>query len=329
MKKDFNKLLIQKIKNKKIEGITRRWLILIIGLIVLLFVIVFIVCSVVIKSYYYNSVEQIVMSSVSDSTINYFENNINNGESLESCAALFIDTYQNKDSTTVWIIDNNENVILSSSGFAIENQRIPDYIEARKSNTDIGKYIGKIDKNQKIMAVSRIIRNSDGLEIGAVRAMTAIDQIDEQIFSICFIIALVIIFVLTIIICSNLYFIKTIINPLKEINAATKLIAQGNLDIRIEKKYNDEIGDLADSINTMATEIVTADKMKNDFISTISHELRTPLTSIKGWGETLTFGNKDSMDEITYKGLQVIVKEAGRLEGFVEELLDFSRLITY
>ena len=32
------------------------------------------------------------------------------------------------------------------------------------------------------------------------------------------------------------------------------------------------------------------------------------------------------MDEITYKGLQVIVKEAGRLEGFVEELLDFSRL---
>ena len=76
----------------------------------------------------------------------------------------------------------------------------------------------------------------------------------------------------------------------------------------------------------MAAEISTADKMKNDFISTISHELRTPLTSIKGWGETLTLGNQDNVDPLTQKGLQVIVSEAGRLEGFVEELLDFSRL---
>lgn len=37
-------------------------------------------------------------------------------------------------------------------------------------------------------------------------------------------------------------------------------------------------------------------------------------------------GTDDSVDELTRKGLQVIVKEAGRLEGFVEELLDFSRL---
>ncbi len=76
----------------------------------------------------------------------------------------------------------------------------------------------------------------------------------------------------------------------------------------------------------MAEDISATDKMKNDFISTISHELRTPLTSIKGWGETLAFAENDNEDEITRKGLQVIVHEAGRLEGFVEELLDFSRL---
>ena len=125
---------------------------------------------------------------------------------------------------------------------------------------------------------------------------------------------------------SSRFFIRSIITPVKEINEATKLIAQGNLDVRIEKQYNDEIGDLADSINTMATEIAAAYKMKNDFISTISHELRTPLTSIKGWGETLTLGNQDNVDPLTQRGLKVIVSEAGRLEGFVEELLDFSRL---
>ena len=76
----------------------------------------------------------------------------------------------------------------------------------------------------------------------------------------------------------------------------------------------------------MAADIATADKMKNDFISTISHELRTPLTSIKGWAETLLYGLDRERDEVTNKGLQVIVNESGRLEGFVEELLDFSRL---
>lgn len=81
MNKDFNSLLIQKLKNKKVEGITRRWLIFIIGLIVLLFIIVFVLGAVAIKTYYYNSVEKIVLSSVSDLTVNYFENCINNGES--------------------------------------------------------------------------------------------------------------------------------------------------------------------------------------------------------------------------------------------------------
>ena len=50
MKKDFADLLSKKFNNQKIVGITRRWLINIIGIIVILFVIAFIVCTFVIKS---------------------------------------------------------------------------------------------------------------------------------------------------------------------------------------------------------------------------------------------------------------------------------------
>lgn len=156
--------------------------------------------------------------------------------------------------------------------------------------------------------------------------MASLKQVDAQIFNLIFLYLIGLIIVFVIIILSNLFFIRSIIIPVQEINETTKKISQGDYSVRIEKKYNDEIGNLCDSINSMAEEISTTDKMKNDFISTISHELRTPLTSIKGWGETLTFGIDDSVDEITRKGLEVIVKEAGRLEGFVEELLDFSRL---
>lgn len=314
------------VKDVKIEGITKRWLTNIICVIVALFVVAFVICSFTIKNYYYNSVENIVNSGVSDSAVAYFTNNIQSGNSIETCAADFVDSYSYKDKTTLWIIDNQGDVVLSSSGFAIEKQEMPDYNDAIQSKDGTAKHIGTNSNGEKIMAITRVIKNEDSTVAGALRVMTSMEQVDAQITTMCLIIALVFIIVLAIIIASNLFFIRSIITPIREVNKATKLIAQGNLDIRIEKKYNDEIGDLSDNINTMAAEISTADKMKNDFISTISHELRTPLTSIKGWGETLTLGNQDNVDPLTQKGLQVIVSEAGRLEGFVEELLDFSRL---
>ncbi len=324
--KKLNNLKRSNLKDVKIEGITKRWLINIIGVIAVILVAAFITASVGIRGYYYNTAENIVSSGASESAVKYFKNNIESGYSLEASAAAYVNSYPYKNRTTLWIIDNDGNVILSSSGFKIEKQEMPDYTEAMTKAGGMSKFIGKVQNGEKIMAVCRAITDSNGIEIGAIRVMTVINEIDDQLHTIGFIMAIAFIFVMGIIYYSNRFFIRSIITPVKEINEATTLIASGNLDVRIEKQYNDEIGDLADSINTMATEIAAADKMKNDFISTISHELRTPLTSIKGWGETLTLGNQDNVDELTKKGLQVIVKEAGRLEGFVEELLDFSRL---
>ena len=318
--------IIGKIKDYKIDGITRRWLIYIIGVIAVLFLLTFIISSVAVKNYYYNSVENIVSSGASDSAISYFENNIENGNSLEESAAQFVDSYTLKKATTIWIIDSKGKVILSSSGFSVEDQKMPDYEKAMQNESGSARFVGKINRKEKIMALTKAIKDKNGANIGAIRVMSNINEVDDQISTIRFLIFIMLLFVMAIIVFSNLFFIRSIIIPVSEINKATKLIAAGNLDVRIEKQYNDEIGDLADSINSMATDIATADKMKNDFISTISHELRTPLTSIKGWGETLTLGNQDNVDELTKKGLQVIVSEAGRLEGFVEELLDFSRL---
>lgn len=322
----MNNSFMEKLHIPKAKGITLRWLINIIGVIVVFFIIVFVVSSSAIKSYYYSNVESILNSGTSVTTVSYFSSNLDNGVTLEQSAVEFIDSYSYRDKTTIWIIDSDGQVIMSSSGFAIDKQDMPDYNQALLNPNEAGKYIGDIDGGEKVMAVCRVIKNSDGDIAGAVRVMTTMEQVDNQIGSLVFLIFIGLVFVFAIIIFSNLFFIRSIIIPVQEINETTKKISQGDFSVRIEKKYNDEIGNLCDSINTMAEEISTTDKMKNDFISTISHELRTPLTSIKGWGETLTFGMDDSVDEITRKGLEVIVKEAGRLEGFVEELLDFSRL---
>lgn len=312
--------------NSKIEGITKRWLINIIGVILVFLLIVFTVSCFAIKTFYYNSVESILNSGASSTVVSYFSTNLDSGNSLEASAAQFIDSYAYKDKTTVWIINSDGYVVASSNGFTEEKTDMPDYTEALKSENGAARYVGRMSNHSdKIMAVTRIIKNSSGTNVGAVRVMASIEQIDAQIFTIISLLFLAILVVFAIILFSNLFFIRSIIIPVREITDTTKAISNGNFDARIEKKYDDEIGKLCDSINSMASEISTTDKMKNDFISTISHELRTPLTSIKGWGETLAFSQDEQRDELTTKGLQVIVKEAGRLEGFVEELLDFSR----
>ena len=321
----MNFKIFKELKSLRFEGITKRWLTNIVSVILAVLIIVFIIAVFSIKTYYYNSVESILNSGASTAAVSYFSTNLDSGTSLETSAAKFIESYSYKDKTTVWIVDNEGKVIASSNGFTYGDSEMTDYSEAMSNKDGISRYVGKDNGSEKIMAVSRVIKDSNGANVGAVRVMTSIKEIDRQIFIILFVVFFVLVLIFIAIAASNLFFISSIVIPLKEITEKTKEISGGNLDVRIEKKY-DEIGKLSDSINSMASDIATADTMKNDFISTISHELRTPLTSIKGWGETLLFGLDRERDEVTNKGLQVIVNEAGRLEGFVEELLDFSRL---
>ena len=85
---------------------------------------------------------------------------------------------------------------------------------------------------------------------------------------------------------SGLFFVRSIVEPVKRLNDAARNIAAGNFSQRVElpNRY-DELAELSESINYMTAEIDKTSKMKNDFISTVSHELRTPLTAINRFVE--------------------------------------------
>ena len=124
---------------------------------------------------------------------------------------------------------------------------------------------------------------------------------------------------------SNLYFIRSIVDPVAGITETAKRIAAGSYGVQIEKRYDDEIGALTDTINDMSLKIKQSEKTQSEFISSVSHELRTPLTAITGWAETIQGGElKDPQD--VRKGMDIIVSEARRLTNMVEELLEFSRI---
>ena len=120
------------------------------------------------------------------------------------------------------------------------------------------------------------------------------------------------------------FFIKSILVPVSQINATAKRIAAGSYGVQIPGQYDDEIGELVSTINDMSVKIGQAEKTQTEFISSVSHELRTPLTAISGWGETLL--TSENLDAETRRGVVIIAREAKRLTGMVEELLEFTRM---
>lgn len=122
----MKKKVFDKFHSLKVDGLTKRWLLNIILVVVIVLAVTFTVACVTIKNYYYNSVENILKSGASTNAVNYFSNNLDSGTSLESSAVKFIDNYAYKEKTTVWVIDNNGRVLASSNGFwsAIPKWRI-------------------------------------------------------------------------------------------------------------------------------------------------------------------------------------------------------------
>ena len=204
---------------------------------------------------------------------------------------------------------------------------MPDLDDALKNGTGEAITTSQLSTGEDIMAGTRIFTSQDGTVIGAIRFVTSISDINITIALYILLISLVGIAIIVAVIISGRFFIRSIVGPIKEMSQTARKIAEGNFDTpSLNKKYDDEIGDLSDSINYMAHELKQTEQLKNDFISRVSHELRTPLTAIKGWSETMLLTG-DDIDRGTFnKGMNIILKESGRLTSIVEELLDFSRL---
>lgn len=129
------------------------------------------------------------------------------------------------------------------------------------------------------------------------------------------------IFSLTLIIILAALLSKKIIKPLELIKELSKDIA--NLNFRREEiKTNDEIEELAISINSMSEnlekshkEINSQNEMLKTLISDISHEVKTPLALIKAY----VHGIEDGLDDGSY--IDIIKEQVGHMDSLIENLL--------
>lgn len=307
------------------RGITRRWTTNVLAGIVLLLVLVEIAAIAAVRYYYYQNVEN-ALELRARQAYNTFSLYVSSPTfDFETGAWDFVEAFRDKEKMELQVINADGEAVVSSSGFVPQEQTMPDYELAKTAEDQMGVWHGRTADGESVMAMTVVIRDGQQNVLGSVRYIVSLELVNRQllIFSVLMLLfGLAIVFFVML---SSTYFVNTIVSPVAEIGRAARRIALGDYDFRIEKKYDDEIGDLCDTINYMAGEISAAEQMKNDFISSVSHELRTPLTAIKGWSETLREGGAGDA-EMTAKGLEVISDEAERLSGIVEELLDFSRM---
>ena len=126
---------------------------------------------------------------------------------------------------------------------------------------------------------------------------------------------------------------KNISKPIKELCNATKQVEKGNYDIRLNVKSIDEIGKLSKSFNktteTLAKieeERAEIDRAKTEFLSITSHELRSPMTPMKAQLQMLTQDYFGKLNKDQKKSLDIIIRNADRLDNIIADFLEISRI---
>lgn len=115
------------------------------------------------------------------------------------------------------------------------------------------------------------------------------------------------------------------VNPVVELNRATKEIASGNFDITVNIRDNiEEFGELEQNFNRMAAELKSNEYLRKDFISNVSHQLRTPLSIVRGYAELLAEGGLSEEEQREYA--RYIADEAARLTALTGDMLRLSRM---
>lgn len=123
------------------------------------------------------------------------------------------------------------------------------------------------------------------------------------------------------------------VNRINRIRKATTQIAEGNFDVHLEVKNNDELDDLAQDFNQMAValketneEVLRQEERRRNFMADVAHEMRTPLTTINGLLEGLAYGAIPEAQK--EKSINLMRNETNRLIRLVNENLDYEKIRT-
>lgn len=121
-----------------------------------------------------------------------------------------------------------------------------------------------------------------------------------------------------------LFLARKLIQPITKLTTATKKVGAENFSVSLPINRGDEIGQLADSFQSMANQLQTSDELRKQFINDVSHDFQTPLQNIKGYAALLHDAEVSDIEQQQYA--KVIETETERLSALTKQLLLLTSL---
>ena len=226
----------------------------------------------------------------------------------------------------IYLADNKGDIlIMAHTTDSTVPEKVPETILDSLART--GSYQGSVPMTgggeELRYVVATPIVDGNGLLVGTVVATTrmanrALAGDMLQMFLIAAIVVLVISFIVIYFVTGNL------VNPLRQMAAATRAFAKGDFSVRVPVEGEDEIGRLASAFNNMATELALTESARRSFTANISHELKTPMTTIGGFIDGILDGTIPPERQNHY--LRIVSGEIQRLSRLVHNMLTLSQI---
>lgn len=256
---------------------------------------------------------------------------------MQGGAGLYIRNLDNIAMADAWIVDEDLNLLVTGT-----------MSHMRYNYTDLPQDADKVVKNVFTgettfsEGFSRLLETptltvgtpimSNGEIIGALLIHSPVKGMNDAINEGFRILLFSIITALILSIILSIAMALTFTKPLKKMKNTAVLLAGGNYNVKTGIKQNDEIGDLAVTMDILSQRLNEANKesekiqkQRQDFITNISHELRTPVTVIRGSLEALSDGVINEPEQVNEYHKQML-NESKSLERLVNDLLELSRL---
>jgi len=233
----------------------------------------------------------------------------------------------------ITILDDTGQLLASSTTAPAANNRYAEQPEIRDAlkygfgqSTQLDEQTGRILKHVAVKV------ERSGRPLGVVRLSVPLAELQLEVQLIYRVVLLGAAAAIVLGVIAAYFLSRRISSPIRQMQRTAERIARGDLSQRISIKSQDELGELAKALNTMADELQQKmqhlermNRIRTDFVANVSHELKTPLTLIKGYVETLE--DRALEDPVKVRRFVRIIREhADRLGNIVEDLLTLSEL---
>jgi signal transduction histidine kinase len=214
----------------------------------------------------------------------------------------------------VSLVTLDGHLLASSDQSASVSQRLdlPDL-----SNVEQGEVVGL--QNGPLAEAITPVYDLNGHRLGIIRMSTQLVSVSDQVYQLRYLLGFVLVLGVLAGILLGSYFAFSINRSIQSVTRSIQGLARGNWQEHVEEQSTDEMGVLADAVNTLVDDLHSSEKSRRQLLANLVHELGRPLGAIRSAIQALLHG-ADKDPQLSSDLLTGMDDETIRLQHLLDDL---------